>query len=136
MINIFFANGNFVNNSHGVGRRTWHPSAEQLEHLASSATIPSTATGAALYSCLAQFLFNSSQPVSPRPTAPSGLLGPPWCYDCKGVSKLRTKCAIVRTAILWLRFGELRVEPVQSATSSAHTGLVLPNGCRIIFLRM
>ncbi|KAM0999263.1 hypothetical protein FF1_005990 [Malus domestica] len=34
MINLFFANGNFVNNSSGVGRRTWLPSAEQLEHLA------------------------------------------------------------------------------------------------------
>ncbi|KAM2394668.1 hypothetical protein ACFX1X_032108 [Malus domestica] len=34
-------------------------------------------------------------------------------------SRRREKCAIVRTVIWWLRFGEVCEEPVQSATASA-----------------
>ncbi|KAM0996028.1 hypothetical protein ACFX13_006144 [Malus domestica] len=110
MINLFFANGNFVNNSRGVGRGTLHLSAEQLEHLAQ----PLNAAGPVQHHQQHSHPQQLAQPFAPvwpsfcsillspfasRPTAVSGLLGPPWCYNCKGVSKLRTKCAIVRTAI-------------------------------------
>ncbi|KAM1341646.1 hypothetical protein ACFX2F_006069 [Malus domestica] len=101
MINLFFANGNFNNNSRGVGRGTWHPSAEQLEHLAQPLNYAGPVQHHQQHSHPQQ-LAQRFAPVWPNfcsillsPLLP----GPPWCYNCKGVSKLRTKCAIVRTAI-------------------------------------